>query len=378
MPAERFEIRIPASKLLIAMLLIVIPICLAGLFSLGQTDKALERASGTHFKTVAQISAAQVASFIHERVTAVRNLAISFAVADVVVAANKQYQGRSDAEIAAAAAKIDKTWNTPAADPLVREILSTPASRFLRKHQQYDPRLLRITVTDVRGAVVAATHKTLDYFQADEEYWQNIYANGRGAVSITQILYDDVTKSSYIGIGMPILEEATNRLIGTVDALVDVSSLFPIVREVQLGPTGRVMLVADDGTVVAAPGVSTAAKMKSDEYAAIRDALGTVSGRETGYLVADFRAGQQVIGFADTGLKDDYPKLGWVVLAAQDTREAFASVRAADRILTLMSVLGLAGVVLFGVYVYLHRRPTYADLAEVAAPPPPASRGASA
>jgi hypothetical protein len=372
MPAERFEIRIRASKLLIAMLLIIIPICLVGLFSFGQTDKALERTVGEHFKTIAQMSAAQVASFIHERVTAVRDLTIAPAVIDGVVASDKKNQGKSEAALSATAVKIDKIWNTPAADPLVREILSTPAARFLRKHQQYDPLLLRITVTDIHGAVTAATHKTVDYFQADEEYWQNIYANGRGAVSITDILYDDVTKASYIGIGMPILEEGTNRLLGTLDALVDVSTMFPIVRQAQLGPTGRVMLVKDDGTVIAAPGVPTSAKMHSEEYGAIRDALGTVSGRQTGYILAGFRAGPQVIGFADTGLKDDYPKLGWVVIAAQDTHEAFASVRTAERILALMSLLGLAGVMLFGVYIYLHRRPAYADLAEVSAQP---SRG---
>ena len=188
-------------------------------------------------------------------------------------------------------------------------------------------------------------------------------------MSITDILYDDVTQASYIGIGMPIFEEGTNRFIGTLDALVDVSNVFPAARQVQVGPTGREMLVKDDGTVIAAPGVSTVAKMKSDEYATIRDALGTVAGRQTGYMVATLSTGRQVIGFADSGLKDDYPKLGWVVISAQDAREAFASVRAADRMLALMSLLGLVGVVLFGVYVYLHRRPAYEHLAEVSAPP---------
>lgn len=372
MPAERFEIRIPASRLLIAMFLLIIPICLVGLFSLARTDNALERSEGAHFKTMAQMSAAQVASFVRERVNDARNTTLAFGIVDAVSAANKKYQGKSEAEIAAAIGNIEKTWNTPAADPLLREILSSPAALFLRQHQQHDPLLLRITVTDIRGAVVAATHKTIDYSMADREQWQNIYADGRGAVSITDILYDDVTRANYIGIGIPILEEQTNRLVGTLDALVAISAMFPLLEEAQLGP-GRLMLVKDDGTVIMAPGVSTAARMKADEYAAIRDALGTVEGRQTGYIVAPFRAGRQVIGFADTGLKDDYPKLGWVVLAAQDTREAFASARSADRVLALMSVLGLLGMVLLGVYVYLHRRPAYADLAEVAAPPQPVS-----
>jgi membrane protease subunit (stomatin/prohibitin family) len=43
------------------------------------------------------------------------------------------------------------------------------------------------TVTDQKGAVVAATHKTLDYFQADEDFWQAAYAQGRGAINLTDI-----------------------------------------------------------------------------------------------------------------------------------------------------------------------------------------------
>ncbi len=376
MPPERFEIRIPAFKLLIAMMVIIIPICFIGLFAITRADTTLEQTRGTDFKTLAQIKAAQVANFIHDRVAEVRDLSIGLTLANAVAAANQKYQGRSDAEILAAVANTTKIWNTPAADPLVTEILSTPASRLLRKHQQYDPSFLRITVTDIRGAVVAATHKPVVYSQADDEHWRNIYADGRGAVNVTDVLYDDVTKSNYIGIGMPILEEGSSRLIGTVDVLVEVSAIFPLLRDVQLGRTGRLMLVQDDGTVVAAPGVSTAAKMKAEEYDAIRDALGTVTGRQTGYIVASFRDNRQLIGFADTGLKDDYPKLGWVVLAAQDAREALASVRTVDRVLALMSVLGLLGVVLFCVYVFLHRQQAYEDLAEVAKPPAPMSPAA--
>jgi hypothetical protein len=37
----------------------------------------------------------------------------------------------------------------------------------------------------------------------------------------------------------------------------------------------------------------------------VRDAMGTLAGRQTGYIVAGFRGGgSQLIGFADTDLKD--------------------------------------------------------------------------
>jgi len=378
MPAERFEIRIPASKLLIAMFVIIIPICLAALFSLVRTDSALERTAGAQFKTVAQLTASQIASFIHERVTGVRNVAITSAVVEAVAASNRKYSGRTDSQIADSFSTVEATWSTPAADRLVSDILAMPASQFLRKHLQYDPALLRVTVTDIRGAVVASTHKTVNYFQGDQQQWRDVYADGRGAVNITDVLYDDVTKSSYIGIGMPVLEEGTNRFIGALTALVDVSNLSPIVRQVQLGNSGRAMLVKDDGVIVAAAGVSSAAKMHSAEFEAIREALGTVEGRQTGFLVSRLSSGPHVIGFADTGLKDDYPKLGWVVLSVQDANEAFASIRSAERVMGLVAFLGLMGVMLFGVYVYLHRQPNYDDLAEVAASSPPTSHSTAA
>jgi len=42
--------------------------------------------------------------------------------------------------------------------------------------------------------------------------------------------------------------------------------------------------VRDDGLVIQAPRVTPGMKLKSEEYAAIRDKMGTLRGRETGYI----------------------------------------------------------------------------------------------
>ena len=39
----------------------------------------------------------------------------------------------------------------------------------------------RYLLTDAKGAVIAATNKTSDYFQADERWWEEAYNNGKGA-----------------------------------------------------------------------------------------------------------------------------------------------------------------------------------------------------
>lgn len=375
MPSERYEIRVPVKRLLIGLLLTIVPICLAGLWTISQSERALVNTIGTHFRTIAEGTATEIAAYIHERVVNVSVMANEPTVVDAVTAANLAYQGMSEAAISGRIQRIENEWNTPAAEATVRGMLASRASRTLRHHRELDPRFLRVTITDARGGTVAATHKTLDYFQADEDFWQAIYAQGRGTVNLTDILYDEVTKSNYIGIGVPIVEEGTQRFIGAVDALVDVTSLFPFVNRVQLGSTSRAALVKEDGTIIAAPGVVFSMNLKSDIYATVKDALQTLHGRQTGYMVADVSGGaRKLIGFADTGLKADYRNLGWVVLVSQDSLEAFAPVRTVSRFLAFMALLGLAVVVFFGVYFSLHRRPEMTDIEGALKRPQPAER----
>jgi hypothetical protein len=367
MPAEKSDFGIPFPRLLVALLVTIIPISVGGLYSISHSDKALERNIGLHFQTIAEGSAAQVAAFVHDRLANVGFLAVEPVVVDQIGAANAAYSGLAESVVASRFQSIEKTWDTPASKPVVDHILASRASSLLRRFREHDPRFLRITVTDVRGGVVAATHKTEDYYQADEEFWQAIFAAGRGAVNITDVKYDPITKSYYIGIGVPVPGENGSGFIGAVDALVDVSTLFPVVNRAQLGPSARSLIVKEDGTIIAGPNVNLAMGLKAEEYLALDERLGGILGRRGGYLVSDLRgANRSLIGYADTGLKSDYGNLGWAVLVAQDTVDALGPVRVAGRLLAFMSLIGLAAVTLLTVYFVLHRRRTLTEIESIA------------
>jgi Cache domain len=365
MPKDSFEFRIGFRKLLIGFLVTLVPVNLAALYAVSESARSLEVSVGNHFKTIAQSTAARITDFIHERATHVAIMASDPALIDRVTAANRSYDGMSDEAIARRIEETEAIWPTPKADALVDRIISSPVSANLRHFLDLDPRFLRITVTDARGATVAATHKTIDYFQADEPYWQEIYNEGRGAVSITDVENDAVTKANYVGIGVPVLD-LSNHFVGTLDALVEVSSLFPIVAEADAGATGRALLVKQDGTVIRAPNTTLSMGLKSDEFLAVTDALSSIQGRQTGYLVANLGAagGETMIGFANTGLKEDFKNLGWVVLVAQPTEEAFASIRTTQRLILLIAALAFLAIVVLGVYFSLHRKGEIEEIEE--------------
>jgi hypothetical protein len=371
MQSERFEFRVSYFKLLVWLLITLVPIAVVGLYSLSHSESSLSRMIGIHFASIAESTSAEVSQFIHDCVVDAGVIAIEPAIVGTVANANKGYAGMSEAAFNARVNGTEKIWNTPAANAIVDRILAAPASKLLRRHREIDRRLLRITVTDERGAVVAATHKTIDYFQGDEEFWQAIYARGRGAVNLTDVLYDEVTKSHYIGIGVPVLEEGTNRFLGAVDALVDISTLFPVVNRRQVGPSARTLLLKDDATVIAGPNISMAINVKSSEFAALRDAFGTLEGRQPGYLVADVEGGdRRMIGFADTGLKRDYRNLAWYVVVSQQEREALSPVRGIARMLSFLVLLALGTVTLSAVYFSTHRRVPMAGIDELHRQPP--------
>src|SRR4029453_6192553 len=140
--SERYELRVSFRKLLIGLLLTVIPISLAGLYAAHQSERALERTIGNQFKTVVDIVASEISHYVQNRVLDVAAIALEPVVLSAVASSNRSYGGLSDASINAKIEKMDKEWTTPAAETFVKEMLSSPASRLLRRHRELDPRIL--------------------------------------------------------------------------------------------------------------------------------------------------------------------------------------------------------------------------------------------
>jgi hypothetical protein len=378
MTFDTLEVRFSLQKLLIGLILVIVPLSVVGLYLTSEADTALEQTIGRHFRSIAQIEGTATSQFIEDRVLDVAALARNPAVADAITAAQRSPKGFDDAAITARVGKIESTWETPQVDPLVREILASPTSQLLRHHREAEPRILKILVADETGATVAATDKPLHYVQPNEVYWQAVYGEGRGGIYVSEIRYDDQTKANYLQIGMPVLEEGTRRFIGAVNALVDVSSLLSRFQRDEIGQTARIMLVRDDGTVISAPNMDPSLRLKSDEYATVHDVLGTLQGRQAGYVVASMRGGDRLVGFADTGLKRAYPNLGWLILVSQDEREALAPLRGLGHFALLMVVLALLMLTLLTVYFFLHRRQGLEGIEVQAAEEPPKSGAAAA
>jgi cache domain-containing protein len=350
-----FDVKISLQKLLTALVVLIVPLTVVGLSLTSYSDNRLQQTTGANFKIIAQADSALVSQFINDRVADVNSIAAETSLVDAITTSNRSHAQMSEESVAARTQKIEQDWNTVGNDSLTRELLSSRASHWLQQQRTANPRLLKVVVADQTGATVAATDRPLHYAQANNEYWPAV-ARGQGAVNVTDARYDERTRSTYIEIDTPVLERETGKFIGAVSALVDTTRLFSILNWQRVGQSGRVLLLRDDGTVISAANVGPELRLKAEEFPAVQDALATLEGRQTGYVVAATKSGNRIVGFADTGLKQSYPKLSWLILASQDEAEALASVRTLGRFALVMVVLGLLMLTLLLAYFSMHRQ----------------------
>jgi hypothetical protein len=376
MPLDPLEFRTSLQRLLVGLMLILVPLTVFGFYVALQGDSYVRQMNGDHFRVLTRTSAEITSRFVAEFVKDVGAIANTPSIVQAVTSANRSYEHLSEDAVRSQVDAIESKWNTSEVDALARSILTSNLARELRRERELNAKLLKIIVADISGSTVAATDKPLDYFPTDRQYWRLLYSQGQGAIRVSDVRYDEQNRLYYVDVAYPILQEGTGRFVGAVTALVDLSPLFAQLSGQQIGRTGRLFLARDDGLVIQAPGVTPGMKIRSEEYAAIRDALGTLRGREAGYIYATLPKGESyLIGFADTGLREAYPNLPWVVLASQEEREAVGPVRSMAGFALLMMIVALLMMTLLGAYVFLHRKQ---KLEDIEAPPEDNQRPAAA
>ena len=365
MPHEASEFQIPLQRLLVGLIVILVPITIFGLYMGLNANLQVQQINGTYFRTISQSSATIASSYVVERVSELVQIANEPGVQRAVLSADGAYTSMSEEAIRARSEKEEARWNTSESDALAKTILGSDLALDIRRHRELNPKLLNVVIIDQSGATIAATEKPAHYLQTATEYWRAISAKEERAVHVSDVRYDDKSREQYVTITVPVYQEGSGRFIGAITALVDVNPLFTFFNQMQFGRTGRVFLVRTDGTVVAAAGINPAERMRSEEFNAIRDALGNLQGREAGYVHATLgNRKQYLIGFADTGLRMSYPALSWIVVASQEVHEAEGPIRAMGTFAVVMTALAVILLSVLAAYVFLHRKQRLEDLAD--------------
>ena len=240
--------RLPAmnTRVLTAILLVSLPVLLIGatiVISIGQS-----RLNDTHASRLAEdaeYTAATVDSYVFRRIL---DAAVLGRVPEVRRAAAAANEAAFDQ---AAAHAMDREWQADRRAAATRTgVLQSPASQFLADIVGHDPIYREILVTDAHGRLAAASNATSDYFQADEDWWIQSYAGGRGRIVVSDVRRDESAGVYAFEIAVPVSAPGSDDMAGVMKIVADSREMLVGIAGLNLGSTGEAMLVRPDGSIV--------------------------------------------------------------------------------------------------------------------------------
>jgi methyl-accepting chemotaxis protein len=277
------------------------------------SQQTIER-TGTSFIQLGDEILLRAAGNISKSVSNLETLALSPTIIDALEEANSLHQNTTEEQIA----DWDNAWKkeSPAIEATVDDVLHNPTSDYLRIFLNQFPEEVEVFLTDKKGLNIAMTDRTSDYLQADENWWQAAFNNGKGQTFIDEVELDASTGVYAMNIGVPVFNRQHKEVIGILRGTVDVSEVVKELADIQIGSTGQVVLINRDGKIIFG---GTAEQFMQQVPPAIDNLL---QKNEDTWIKEGVDLGGNPAVLAAIFLKDEMGELlGWRLVADQDISE---------------------------------------------------------
>jgi GAF domain-containing protein/HAMP domain-containing protein len=338
------------TKLIVAFVSIaIIVIGTLGYFINRSNSVLLTQDVGEKLMAQSETRALIVGELIAKEVGGLEAFSLGRIVQDRVEAANAGYTGDTST-IQAEIKRLDEEWKAADAsnnnnDPLVLRVLNDGISTELREYRDAFPENVEVFVTDQYGANVGSTNRTSDYNQADEDWWQAAYNNGKGAVYIGQPSFDQSSSTNASIIAIPLYAHDTRRVIGVLRTTLTLKSITDVLKTSSLGSTGQVELYLSNGQRISYDGGEF---MQGDPNALLLNS-DIPSYRQIDYNNIPSLVSRAPVTTLDEDMGPVIKALGWSLIVHQDSQESLSRVTGQTRTIILISLLllGFAGVIAF-------------------------------
>ena len=260
-----------------------------------------------------------------------------------------------DAKLVAA---FDEQWQKDRKVPAaLAGVLSNAAARFLSDVVKQDQLYREILVADRHGRVVAASGVTTDYNQADEGWFtQALDDRRRGRITVSDVRRDESADVYAFDISVPVAAPESDELAGIMKIVASSQEMLQGIGGLQLGSTGQVMLIRQDGSIVfsrqaVAPGSRFfgADILKERLTASENDPQARISFRSRSSDGTD-----RVVAVARSRLHESFPNLSWLVAVSMQESELVEPFR--PMVWSLMVVIGLTGIAVLAVALWASMR----------------------
>ncbi|MGB8168034.1 MAG: SpoIIE family protein phosphatase [Chthoniobacteraceae bacterium] len=349
MAAPPLKPRIRIKFIGILILASVLPLCLALFAAQTLGYRYYRRAQGTLFETRAEHLASSLSLAVNEQVRSLSAWAALSDLAERVAAINTAAPLQTDEEFRAQITATEARWPAlTVSSAELRGYLEHPLAAELRAFQSINPLFVEIFVTDAKGRLLAATEKTSDYWQADEEWWQRAWRAKFLAAEIEGIAYDASAGVYSVDVAVPIRDRAHPEAppVGVIKGVLNASPLLSQGTPERVA--GAPMVVLADGRILAE---FSGAPLVPLQRSIAREAAQRLAAGRVGWMIAPIDGpALEIAGFAPLRVNDaDRGIAPSFALVHKSAELALAPVQ---RQITLLTAVGAVFVSFFGLAGY--------------------------
>lgn len=120
--------------------------------------------------------------------------------------------------------KLDESWrSTSGLGAFMIPYLDNPAAEELARLEETAGYVQESFAMDNQGGLVAATTKTSDYWQGDEAKFIESFKDGKGAVHVGEIEFDNSAQAYLVQVSIPVMDGG--KAIGAITIGIDVDKV---------------------------------------------------------------------------------------------------------------------------------------------------------
>lgn len=308
--------RIDTRLFSILLLLAIVPLLTGSWWLIYSYESAYLNLAGSNLGQEADAVYESVINYFQDQLVEIDGLTEAPVLREIVIQANAGLK-RDPEGIHRTIDKMEADWpEMKPEDPRLLRIIDNPAARFLRRYININRSYREILITDSIGRLVAASGKTTDYYQSDEEWWKESYAEGAsGKAFISDIVFDASANVYAMELAQPFVDP-DHGVIGIIKVVLDAQRIHSIILSYGTGTPINAALLLSEGEVFSAPGYDL---MDKRIYPSTLEILKAhLQGRR--YLLTDSPY-PAIYGLTQYNFQSIYPRLNWLLITRGDVSQ---------------------------------------------------------
>lgn len=347
-------------KLLVAFLAVsLVSLLLVAVGMNNLINRTLNNEAGATLQRVAVDQAQVIGNDLSTQIALLQTLALNPGLATQMERVNVRYlPGSTRQSVARSMAARNAEWvNAADWDPVVQAVLSNETATWLGWFQEQHPGHIEIMVTDKFGALLAATDRPSDFYQGDESWWVNAYAQEAGAVFVSHPTLDVSQDQQSLIIAVPVYGSEGGSVVGILRSTYNLDALTARMEatrpDLDLGfdlytPNGRLVMGSSESILY---GRFTTQLLD-------RGLLRDLEETEAGFIRAEYQGQPQLISLAAVQTENaafDIAGLDWQVLAYGRQSDVLPAFLQQARQVVPVTILGAVVVAMMAAAIVARR-----------------------